>query len=195
MDQDQGAGIQHQRLFDHLTRVDRNMVDRAHRHERVFDDAVLAVEIEDVELLDRSANGHGAIVQNCLPTAQDGVLAEVAAQDFAGLKDDGFFLGGHGGLAELRTSKHPALSGGASGVLLERRKARPSRMQTVAVSGPTSADPVEELLGASFHIEAGVLLGLVARQSRDPLDKVEDTFGRAALFHQHLLDDLAGFRL
>ncbi len=57
MDQDQGAGIQHQRLLDHLTRVDRNMVDRADRHERVRDDAVLAVEIEDVELLHRSANG------------------------------------------------------------------------------------------------------------------------------------------
>ena len=52
-------------------------------------------------------------------------------------------------------------------------------MQTVAVSGPTSADPVEELLGASFHIEAGILLGLVARKPRDALHEIEDALCRA----------------
>src|SRR3989338_3142100 len=61
--------------------------------------------------------------------------------------------------------------------------------------GPVSADPVEELLGAPLHVEAGVLLGLVARKPRDALHEIEDAFGRAALFHQHLLDDPARLRL
>ena len=57
MDQDQGAGVQHQRPLDHLARIDRDMVDRAGRQELIGDDAVLAVEIEDVEAPDRSADG------------------------------------------------------------------------------------------------------------------------------------------
>ena len=57
--------------------------------------------------------------------------------------------------------------------------ARPPRMQAVAVSGPASGDPVEELLGAPLHIEAGILLGLVARQPRDALHEVEDALCRA----------------
>ena len=36
---------------------------------------------------------------------------------------------------------------------------------------PASADPVEELLGAAFHVKAGILLGLVARKPRDALYK------------------------
>ena len=56
VDQDQGAGVQHQRPLDHLARIDRDMVDRAGREKLIGDDAVLAVEIEDVEALDRSAD-------------------------------------------------------------------------------------------------------------------------------------------
>ena len=52
--------------------------------------------------------------------------------------------------------------------------ARPPPMQAVALSSPASADPVEELLGAPFHVEAGVLLGLVAREPRNALHEVED---------------------
>jgi hypothetical protein len=52
-------------------------------------------------------------------------------------------------------------------------------MQTVAVNGPASADPVEELLGTPFHVEAGILLGLVPRKPRDPLHEVEDALCRA----------------
>ena len=63
----------------------------------IGDDAVLAVEIEDVEALDRTSDGQSTIVHQRLPTADDRVLAEVAAEDVAGLEDDGFFLGGHGG--------------------------------------------------------------------------------------------------
>ena len=37
-----------------------------------------------------------------------------------------------------------------------------------------SANPVEELLGAPLHIEAGILLGLFAREPRDALHEVED---------------------
>lgn len=47
------------------------------------------------------------------------------------------------------------------------------------VVGPASADPVEELLGAPFHVEAGVLLGLVARKPRDALHEIEDALCRA----------------
>ena len=63
-------------------------------------------------------------------------------------------------------------------MLLEGRKARPPRVQAVAVAGPASADPVEELLGAALHVEAGILLGLVARKPRDALHKVEDALCR-----------------
>ena len=41
-----------------------------------------------------------------------------------------------------------------------------------------SADPVEELLGAPFHVEAGILLGLVARKPRDALHEIEDALCR-----------------
>ena len=57
VDQDQGAGVQHQRPLDHLARIDRDMVNRAGREKLIGDDAVLAVEVEDVEALDRSADG------------------------------------------------------------------------------------------------------------------------------------------
>ena len=57
VDQDQGAGVQHQRPLDHLARIDRDMVDRAGREKFIGDDAVLAVEVEDVEPLDGAANG------------------------------------------------------------------------------------------------------------------------------------------
>ena len=87
------------------------MVDRAGREKLIGDDAVLAVEIEHVKSLDRAADGERAIVQQCLPAADDRVLAEIAAEDVAGLEDDGFFLGSHGGLADWHTPKPPALSG------------------------------------------------------------------------------------
>ena len=45
-------------------------------------------------------------------------------------------------------------------------------------SGTVSADPVEELLGASLHVQAGILLGLVARKPRDALHEVEDALCR-----------------
>ena len=57
MHQDQGAGVQHQGALDHLARIDRDMIDRAGRHELIGDDAVLAVEIEDMEPLDRPTHG------------------------------------------------------------------------------------------------------------------------------------------
>jgi len=57
VDQDQGAGVQHQRPLDHLARIDRDMIDRASREKLIADDAVLAVEVEDVEALDRAADG------------------------------------------------------------------------------------------------------------------------------------------
>ncbi len=61
VDQDQGAGVQDQRPLDHLARIDRDMVDRAGREKLIGDDAVLAVEVEDVESLDRAADGEGVM--------------------------------------------------------------------------------------------------------------------------------------
>ena len=87
------------------------MIDCAGRQKLIGDDAVLAVEIEDMEPLDRATHGQSAIVHQRLPAADDRVLAEVTAEDIAGLEDEGFFLGGHGRLAEMRIPKPPALSG------------------------------------------------------------------------------------
>lgn len=111
VDQDQGAGVKHQGSLDHLARIDRDMIDCAGRQKLIGDYAVLAVEIEDMESLDGTSDSQSAIVHQRLPAADDRVLAEVAAEDVTGLEDDGFFLGSHGCLAEIRTPKPPALSG------------------------------------------------------------------------------------
>ncbi|VVS96876.1 conserved hypothetical protein [Roseovarius sp. EC-HK134] len=111
VDQDQGAGVQNQRPLDHLSRIDRHMIDCAGRQKLIGDDAVLAVEVEDMEALDGAANAERAIVHQRVPAADHRILAKVAAEDLAGLEDDGFFLGGHGRLAEMRTPTPPALSG------------------------------------------------------------------------------------
>src|SRR3989338_10096447 len=104
------------------------MVDRAGREKLIGDEAVLAVEIEDVESLDRAADGQRAVVQKRLPAADDRVLAEVAAEDVTGLEDDGFFLGSHGDLAELRASRPPATSGQVhSGACRKGKWGRPPR--------------------------------------------------------------------
>ena len=87
------------------------MIDCAGRQKLIGDDAVLAVEIEDMESLDGTSDGQSAIVHQRLPAPDDRVLAKVTAEDIAGLENDGFFLGGHEGLAEIRTPKPPALSG------------------------------------------------------------------------------------
>ncbi len=57
VDQNQGTGVQHQCTLDHFARVDRDMVHRADRHSLIRDDAVLAVEIENMEPLDWPAHG------------------------------------------------------------------------------------------------------------------------------------------
>ena len=44
---------------------------------------------------------------------------------------------------------------------------------------PASTDSIEELLGTPFHLEAGILLGLVARKPRDALHEIEDALCRA----------------
>lgn len=61
VDQDQGACVQHQRPLDHLAWIDRDMIDRAGREKLIGDDAVLAVEVEDMEALDGPANADGVM--------------------------------------------------------------------------------------------------------------------------------------
>lgn len=58
-----------------------------------------------------------------------------------------------------------------------------------------SARALEQLLGLALKLEPGVLLGLVSRETRDPLDKVEDALGRVALLNQDLVDDLTRLQL
>ena len=55
------------------------------------------------------------------------------------------------------------------------------RFQWAASEAPhhMSANPVEKLLRTPFHVEAGILLGLVARKPRDALHKVKDRLCRA----------------
>ena len=193
VDQDQGAGVQDQCPLDHFTRVDRDVVHRADRHLLIRDDAVLAIEIEDMEPLDRAAHGQRAIVTHRLPAADDRVLAEVTTEDVAGGEDDCFFLWGHGYLAEMNAPRPlPCLGRG-------QRRIKGERGATTACAGGrskgvASADPIEKLLGVAFQGEPGILLGFLTRQTRDPLHKIEDALGRMALFHQHLLDDLARLR-
>mgnify|MGYP001332656962 CR=1 FL=1 len=55
--------------------------------------------------------GRRLIITTDRLSAFDRVLAEVTTEDVAGLENDGFFLGGHGRLAEIRTPTPPALSG------------------------------------------------------------------------------------
>jgi len=66
VDQDQGAGVQHQRPLDHLARIDRHMIDRAGRQKLIGDDAVLAVEIEDMESLDGTSDGQSVMPDGLL---------------------------------------------------------------------------------------------------------------------------------
>ena len=112
MDQDQGAGVQHQRPLDHLARIDRDMINSAGREKLIGDDAVLTVEVEDVEALHLATYCHRTVIANSLPIAEDWVLVQIAPEDFAGLEDDGFFMRGHGGSPENENTDAPALSKG-----------------------------------------------------------------------------------
>ena len=93
MHHDEGACVQHQRPLDDLAGIDRDMVHSSDRKLLVRDDAIASVEVEDVEALHLAAHGHRTVVANSLPIAEDWVLVQIAPEDFAGLEDDGFFLG------------------------------------------------------------------------------------------------------
>src|SRR3989338_1951356 len=95
-DEDGGGGGEDQRALDHFARIDRHMVHRTDRHPLVGNQPVLAVEIEDVEPLLWSPHRDGTIVADGGPGGQDRVVIQIAAKDFAGLEDYGFFLRGHG---------------------------------------------------------------------------------------------------
>ena len=65
---------------------------------------------------------------------------------------------------------------------MSREQFRPftsNRLGHQKVPQPASAEPVKELLRAPLHVEPGILLGLVARKPRNPLDEVEDALCRA----------------
>src|SRR5439155_19030967 len=66
--QDQCRGAEIERALDDLARVDRRMVDRAALLALVFDQYVLAVEEQDVELLDLVVRDMGiAIIDQLVP--------------------------------------------------------------------------------------------------------------------------------
>lgn len=62
------------------------------------------------------------------------------------------------------------------------------RSTTPASEG--SGGEIEKLLGLAFHVEANILMRLVARNPRDALYEVENRFWRPAFLNQHLIDDL-----
>ena len=109
MDHNEGTCVQHKRPLNDLARLDRDMVHGSDRKLLVRDDAIASVEVENMEALHLAAYGHRTVIANSLPIAEDWVLVQIAPEDFTGLEDDGFFLGGHGGLAELHALKPPAL--------------------------------------------------------------------------------------
>ena len=79
----------------------------------------------------------------------------------------------------MRRPKPPALSGRGQWRAYGRVESATATREGGRVVGPASSHPVEELLGAPFHVEAGVLLGLVARKPRYALHEIEDALCRA----------------
>ena len=58
-----------------------------------------------------------------------------------------------------------------------------------------SGGSIEQLLRLSLHVEASVLMGLVACDGGDALHKIENALGRATFLPQDRVDDLAGLGL
>ncbi len=58
-----------------------------------------------------------------------------------------------------------------------------------------SGGSIEQLLRLSLHVEASVLMGLVACDGGDALHKIENALGRATFLRQDRVDDLAGLGL
>ncbi|WP_370651122.1 hypothetical protein [Cypionkella sp.] len=88
------------------------MVHGSDRKLLVRDDAIASVEVENMEALHLAAYGHRTVIANSLPIAEDWVLVQIAPEDFAGLKDDGFFMRGHGKSPKNENADAPALSKG-----------------------------------------------------------------------------------
>ena len=59
-----------------------------------------------------------------------------------------------------------------------------------------SGDAIQELLRFRLHVEANVLVRLIAGNGSNALYEIEDALRRPTLFNQHRIDDLArlGFR-
>lgn len=55
-----------------------------------------------------------------------------------------------------------------------------------------SGHALEQFLRLTFKFETGVLVGLVARERRDPLHEVKDGLRRVMFLGQNRIDDLAG---
>ena len=60
VDHDESARVQHQRPLDDFARINRDMVHGSDRKLLIRDDAIASVEVEDVESLDRAADGERA---------------------------------------------------------------------------------------------------------------------------------------
>ena len=80
---------------------------------------------------------------------------------------------GHGFLAMMpRSAAHPVigLAAAKSGCVGDGNRPLGRAIASVCVS---SADSVEQLLRAPFHVEPGILLGLVPREPRDSLHEIK----------------------
>ena len=56
--------------------------------------------------------------------------------------------------------------------------------------GGSSGGAIQELLRLRLHVQAGILMRLVARDGGDALHEIEDAFRRAAFLRQHRVDHL-----
>lgn len=71
--------------------------------------------------------------------------------------------------------------------------AKSETRQSVSPAWLRSGHQVEQLLGPAFQVQAGVLLGLAARDRIDPLHDIEHALRLAPFLGQDRLDDFSGF--
>lgn len=125
-------------------------------------------------------------MDQCLPV--DGMLHEFVTTGRAGA------IGPAMTRYRKRKKRRPhAFEDGAG--LTEITDLRPATGGHSTPASEGSGGEVEKLLGLAFHVQANILMRLVARDPRDALYEVENRFWRPAFLKQHGIDDLRGLEL
>src|SRR5438445_11998508 len=93
----------------------------------------------------------------------------------------------------------PLLQEGSATEKTKRRNARKQSRRHRNLESPASrwsGDAIQELLRFRLHVEANVLVRLIAGNGSNALYEIEDALRRPTFFNQHRIDDLArlGFR-